>query len=50
MKKVGAAAVRRCPDRQKHRLHTQEDRMEQMDRKMDQQKKTVEIRWHGRGG
>ena len=24
--------------------------MEQMDRKMDQQKKTVEIRWHGRGG
>lgn len=50
MKKVGAAAVRRCPDRQKHRLHTQEERMEQMDRKMDQQKKTVEIRWHGRGG
>ena len=42
MKKVGAAAVRHRPDRQKHRLHTQEEQMEN--------NKTVEIRWHGRGG
>ena len=50
MKKGGAAAVRHRPDRQKHRLHTQEERMEQMDQKMEQKNKTVEIRWHGRGG